>query len=155
MRKHPVSFLQEHMMSGNGCLPKYQAITLTGGTHLNEFAYKVVCGEIEVFGTSARNKKDAKTNAALAMLKRLNIPVPDEASKNEKIFDISNRSDSNPSDNSCVLDNSLSSNNSFGSVNSALTTSISSSDYNYVGALQVFIIIFFYRLIVRLIFFVH
>lgn len=142
MMKHPVSLLQELMMGGNGHLPKYDDISHTtlGGAHLNEFVCRVTCGKTEVYGEPAKNKKVARANAATAMLKKLNIPVPDNAPKNSKILDISTTFDSSFDNSQRALDSSLPLDNSSGSMNSELSSS--NTDYNYIGALQVFIILF-------------
>ena len=67
MSKTPVSILQE-MMVKKQLVPNYELIHDGGGTHMNTFTYQVTCDGHRASGTG-RSKKDAKHEAAHAMLK--------------------------------------------------------------------------------------
>lgn len=69
VKKTPVSMLQE-MMQKKGSPPAYELIHNGGGTHQNIFTYKVSCNGLSATGTG-RNKKDAKHEAATAMLETI------------------------------------------------------------------------------------
>lgn len=69
VKKTPVSMLQE-MMQKKGSPPNYELIHDGGGTHQNIFTYKVTCFGLSAEGTG-RNKKDAKHEAASAMLETM------------------------------------------------------------------------------------
>nr|XP_033322694.1 interferon-inducible double-stranded RNA-dependent protein kinase activator A homolog [Megalopta genalis] len=81
MIKTPVSILQE-MMVKQQSVPDYQLIHDGGGTHMNTFTYQVTCDGLTANGTG-RSKKDAKHEAAKAMLETiathrgyLQLPAP-------------------------------------------------------------------------------
>ncbi|XP_078046748.1 interferon-inducible double-stranded RNA-dependent protein kinase activator A [Augochlora pura] len=81
MIKTPVSILQE-MMVKQQTVPDYQLIHDGGGTHMNTFTYQVSCDGLSATGTG-RSKKDAKHEAAKAMLEAiathrgyLQLPAP-------------------------------------------------------------------------------
>lgn len=69
MSKTPISILQE-MMVKRQQTPNYELIRNGGGTHINTFAYKVTCDGLTAVG-EGRSKKDAKHEAANAMLKAI------------------------------------------------------------------------------------
>ncbi|XP_043261737.1 interferon-inducible double-stranded RNA-dependent protein kinase activator A-like [Colletes gigas] len=69
MSKTPISILQE-MMVKKQIVPDYQLIHDGGGTHINTFVYKVTCDGLTANGTG-RSKKDAKHQAAKAMLQTI------------------------------------------------------------------------------------
>ncbi|KYN07398.1 PREDICTED: interferon-inducible double-stranded RNA-dependent protein kinase activator A homolog [Cyphomyrmex costatus] len=69
MSKTPVSILQE-MMVKQGMIPDYELIHDGGGRHVNTFTYRVTCDSLSATGTG-RCKKDAKHEAATAMLKEI------------------------------------------------------------------------------------
>lgn len=69
MNKTPVSILQE-MMVKKQTVPNYELIHNGGGTHINVFTYQVSCDGLTATGTG-RSKKDAKHEAAQAMLKAI------------------------------------------------------------------------------------
>ncbi|XP_043493171.1 RISC-loading complex subunit TARBP2-like isoform X1 [Polistes fuscatus] len=69
MNKTPVSILQE-MMVKKKMIPNYDLIHDGGGTHVNTFTYRVSCEGLTATGTG-RNKKDAKHEAAKAMLEKI------------------------------------------------------------------------------------
>ncbi|KAL7304211.1 hypothetical protein TKK_0003405 [Trichogramma kaykai] len=67
--KTPVSLLQE-MMIKQGCVPNWQLIHDGGGGHENTFTFGVTCDGLKAQGTG-RSKKDAKHNAAKALLQKI------------------------------------------------------------------------------------
>ncbi|XP_035720461.1 RISC-loading complex subunit TARBP2-like [Vespa mandarinia] len=69
MSKTPVSILQE-MMVKMQMIPNYELIHDGGGTHVNTFTYRVTCEGLSATGTG-RSKKDAKHEAAKAMLEKI------------------------------------------------------------------------------------
>lgn len=69
MSKTPVSILQE-MMVKNLSIPAYELIHDGGGSHANTFTYRVTCNGLTAVGMG-RSKKDAKHEAAKAMLKTI------------------------------------------------------------------------------------
>ncbi|KAK2587046.1 hypothetical protein KPH14_011000 [Odynerus spinipes] len=69
MNKTPVSILQE-MMVKKHMVPDYVLIHDGGGTHMNTFTYRVTCEGLSATGTG-RSKKDAKHEAAKAMLETI------------------------------------------------------------------------------------
>ncbi|KAI4494379.1 hypothetical protein M0802_008871 [Mischocyttarus mexicanus] len=69
MNKTPVSILQE-MMVKSKMIPNYDLIHDGGGTHVNTFTYRVSCEGLTATGTG-RSKKDAKHEAAKAMLEKI------------------------------------------------------------------------------------
>lgn len=69
MSKTPVSILQE-MMVKNLSIPAYELIHDGGGSHINTFTYRVTCDGLTATGTG-RSKKDAKHEAAKAMLETI------------------------------------------------------------------------------------
>nr|XP_050856164.1 interferon-inducible double-stranded RNA-dependent protein kinase activator A-like [Vespula vulgaris]XP_050856165.1 interferon-inducible double-stranded RNA-dependent protein kinase activator A-like [Vespula vulgaris]XP_050856166.1 interferon-inducible double-stranded RNA-dependent protein kinase activator A-like [Vespula vulgaris] len=69
MSKTPVSILQE-MMVKKQMIPDYELIHDGGGTHVNTFTYRVTCEGLSATGTG-RSKKDAKHEAAKAMLEKI------------------------------------------------------------------------------------
>jgi hypothetical protein len=69
MKKTPVSMLQE-MMVKKGSIPNYQLIYNGGGSHQNIFTFQVSCDDLKASGTG-RCKKDAKHEAAIAMLEAI------------------------------------------------------------------------------------
>nr|XP_034191620.1 RISC-loading complex subunit TARBP2-like isoform X1 [Osmia lignaria] len=69
MNKTPVSILQE-MMVKKHTVPNYELIHDGGGTHMNTFTYQVTCDGLSATGTG-RSKKDAKHEAAKAMLETI------------------------------------------------------------------------------------
>lgn len=71
MNKTPVSILQE-MMVKKQIVPDYELVHDGGGTHINTFTYKVTCDGLSANGTG-RSKKDAKHEAAKAMLEAIAV----------------------------------------------------------------------------------
>lgn len=71
MSKTPVSILQE-MMVKMQMIPNYELIHDGGGTHMNTFTYRVTCEGLIATGTG-RSKKDAKHEAAKAMLEKIAV----------------------------------------------------------------------------------
>lgn len=67
--KTPVSILTEMMLKQN-TVPNFELTENGSGTHQNIFTYVVVCNGIRATG-SGRCKKDAKHEAASAMLKKI------------------------------------------------------------------------------------
>ncbi|XP_003708042.2 interferon-inducible double-stranded RNA-dependent protein kinase activator A isoform X2 [Megachile rotundata] len=58
------------MMVKKHTVPNYELIHDGGGTHMNTFTYKVICDGLTATGTG-RSKKDAKHEAAKAMLETI------------------------------------------------------------------------------------
>jgi RISC-loading complex subunit TARBP2 len=71
---NPIGALQERFQS-RGITPTYRVVQADGASHAPTFAFQVILGDITATGTGS-SKKQAKHNAARAMLDKLDGRVP-------------------------------------------------------------------------------
>jgi len=71
---NPIGALQERFQS-RGITPTYRVVQADGASHAPTFAFQVILGDITSTGTGS-SKKQAKHNAARAMLDKLDGRVP-------------------------------------------------------------------------------
>jgi len=71
---NPIGALQERFQS-RGITPTYRVVQADGASHAPTFAFQVILGDLTATGTGS-SKKQAKHNAARAMLDKLDGRVP-------------------------------------------------------------------------------